>query len=183
MHTRLRFFAVLFASLLIAWIFIRTVKDSLLDLTRIANESMLPYLTPGQTVLISKTSPCLKLPFLKLSFACTACEPGRAYVFRDPRNAKHRLVKFAVSAPVLTGAATGSGTRDIIWFTQSLGAALTPLDRYRACYFEGSNRAHSVDSRQFGPVPLENIEGKIIYPAIRMARPPVASSPPGRIEL
>ena len=42
-----RFALVVFLSLAGAWLLARILKDSVIDLARVTNESMLPYLKPG----------------------------------------------------------------------------------------------------------------------------------------
>ena len=179
-----RFVFVVCLSLLGAWLLARTLKDSLFDLARVTNESMLPYLQPGQRVLLSRLAPCLHAPFTLTSFWCRPCEAGKAYVFRHPHKANVRLIKFA--APFSPN--TGTLRRDIMWFTdgnRSLVAtsdpAVTPdlkMTEQNACFFVGSNADVSVDSRQFGPVPLEFVYGKVLYPALQADRMPGAPQSP-----
>jgi hypothetical protein len=129
---------------------VHACKSSFIDTYRVTNESMLPYLTPQANVIIRKTSPCLRIPFTQIRFGCTPCETGRAYVFRNPQNPGQKLVKFA----------------QINLFTRDLKPGASNINSARSCYFEGSNKENSVDSRHFGAVPFENIEGKVIYPII-----------------
>ena len=166
-----RFLIVVIAALLAAWIVARVCKDSLFDVARVTNESMLPFLRPGQRVLLSRVAPCLHLPFSGISFACRPCEPGRAYVFRHPAKKNVRLIKFAASF----GGVTADIQRDIMWFTDgnattvATGAvASKPMTAQNACFFLGSNSGVSVDSRQFGPVPLHLVEGKVLLPALQV---------------
>lgn len=137
------------------WLIVQTLKTSVIDFARVTNESMLPYLRPQQLLVIAKTAPCVRNPLAGQAMWCRACETGRAYVFKDPRNASRKLVKFAVAAPA------------IIWFTQGAAGALNPSGDEGFCYFEGSNCEQSVDSRHFGPVRLGEILGKVIYPDIQ----------------
>jgi signal peptidase I len=165
MRRYLRLAAVVSISIVVGWIFVRAVQFSIVDFARVANESMLPYLKPGQIILINKFKPCLKLPFTELRFFCGPCTVGRAYLFPHPAHPRQKLVKFAAAVPRETK--TSRLQRDIIWFTH--GAPLTAQSASVAgtCYFEGSNRENSIDSRQFGAIPLEKIEGEIIYPHIK----------------
>ncbi len=164
-----RFLFVVIVSLFAAWFVARLCKDSLFDIARVTNESMLPFLRPGQRVLLSRVVPCLHLPLTGMSFACRPCEPGSAYVFRHPAKKNIRLIKFA--APFDT--ASTELRRDIMWFTDGNAATVAtgavvskPMTAQNACFFLGSNSSVSVDSRQFGPVPLELIEGKVLLPAL-----------------
>lgn len=123
-------------TLFLAWLMLKIIKESVVEISYVANESMLPYLTPRQFVVIGKFAPCLHVPFTSVRLFCSPCRAGHAYVFRNPQNISQRLVKFATSAAETS------------------------------CYFEGSNRENSVDSRHFGRVPVEKVEGKILYPNI-----------------
>ncbi len=160
-------------ALIVAWFIARTIKDSVVDVARITNESMLPYLWPGQRVLISRLSPCLHMPVSGKSVACRPCEAGKAYIFMHPQTAGMKLVKFAVDFPAARRDAILR--RDIMWFTEgertllSAAAVATQnasytMNRDNACFFVGSNAEISVDSRHFGPVPLEMVLGRIVYP-------------------
>ena len=147
-----------------AWLLVAGVRFSVFDVARVSNESMLPFLKPGQIIVINKLRPCIKFPFTSLRFFCSPCETGRAYLFPHPLKPTQKLVKFAATP----GAeATPPGLRrDIIWFTDGFQPAAPSRSGPASCYFEGSNREHSVDSRQFGAVPLENIDGKVVYPPV-----------------
>jgi signal peptidase I len=169
-----RFMLVVLISLAAAWVLARLIKDSVIDVSRVSNESMLPYLQPGQRVLLSRLTPCLHLPFTGQSFWCRPCEVGQAYVFRHPHKTNMRLIKFAAAFR----ADTDSLRRDIMWFTDGNRASLATGSRaaphdvkmteQNACFFVGSNTDVSVDSRQFGPVPLELVQGKVLYPVVQM---------------
>lgn len=168
-----RFALVVFLSLAGAWLLARFLKDSVIDLARVTNESMLPYLKPGQRVVLSRIAPCLHLPFSSAVFWCRPCEVGSAYVFRHPHKANVRLIKFA--APFQKEA--DALRRDIMWFTDGNRASVatgstlaqreTVMTEQTACFFVGSNRDISVDSRQFGAVPLELVQGKVVYPELQ----------------
>lgn len=148
-------------------------KTSVLDFARVTNESMLPHLKPHQLLVIAKYSPCIKNPVTGGALFCRACEPGSAYVFADPRAPQRKLVKFALdrarekpgenpplsflqAPPLLLGN----------WFTQGIRNGLEPAHAGISCYFEGSNRRESVDSRHFGRVPVSKIYGRVIYPRV-----------------
>ena len=168
---------IVLLSVAAGWLLVHAVKFSLVDFARVTNESMLPYLRPQQILVINKTAPCLRNPLSGQALWCRACEAGKAYVFYDPRMPSRKLVKFALNAPAATRPARvendpnasrlGRFQRDIIWFTQGSTSALKPSGNDGFCYFEGSNREQSVDSRHFGAVPVGEILGKVIYPRIQ----------------
>ncbi|AFM14751.1 S26 family signal peptidase [Turneriella parva] len=166
-----RFLILVLLSLGAAWLFAHFIKETIVDIARVSNESMLPYLKPGQRVVFSRFAPCLHLPGAKVGFACRPCEAGRAYVFRHPHKKNLRLVKFAVPF----AEAMPSLRRDIMWFTDGKPNRVEtdvplpmPMDAHNACFFVGSNTDVSVDSRQFGPVPLELVEGEVLWPALQL---------------
>lgn len=169
---KIRPFLIVAVSLAAAWLLARTLRDAVFDITRVSSESMLPYLEPGAVLVTSRSAPCVHLPFVRKGIFCTPCEPGEAYVFRHPRQHAQKLVKFAVSpAEFLDGKArTKSG--DIIWFTeriqtrQSTATPTMPVTEMPQCFFIGSNSARSVDSRDFGPVAAELVEGRVVYPRL-----------------
>lgn len=169
-----RFLFVVLLSLAAAWLLAYVIKETIVDIARVSNESMLPYLRPGQRVVLSRFAPCLHLPGAATGFACRPCVAGRAYVFRHPHKKNLRLVKFAAAF----ADAVPKLRRDIMWFTDGkpdrVAAEVTlpmPLHAHNACFFVGSNTAVSVDSRQFGAVPLELIEGEVIWPALQLQPP------------
>ena len=144
--------------LCVAWSFTKIVQSSFFDIARVTNESMLPFLKQGDLLVIDKAAPCLKIPFTQQKFFCRSCEIGHAYVFQNPLDARRYLVKFAV--------AKAHQTSDIIWFTQQSINKAASFDAKTSCFFEGSNTEHSIDSRHFGPIQLQEIVGKVVYPPI-----------------
>lgn len=179
MKSSLRLTPVVLASLAGGWLIVHTLKTSVIDFARVTNESMLPHLRPRQILAISKANPCLRNPLTGRALWCSACEAGKAYVFYDPRMPSRKLVKFALNAPAATRpvselqrdlhlpqANANHANSSLIWFTQGSAGALKPSGNDGFCYFEGSNREQSVDSRHFGAVPVGEILGKVIYPRI-----------------
>lgn len=171
MKKKTRAWPVVLFSLCIAWLFSRIVRDSLMDVARVTNESMLPYLAPGTRLVISRLSPCAHLPLSGKAIFCRPCEPGQAYVFWDPQQPQRRLVKFAIAKEEFTKGSARVASGDIISFTPRAPKAAFPVEQAMLetplCYFIGSNSDNSVDSRDFGPVAAENVAGKVIYPILR----------------
>lgn len=156
-------------TLLVSWAALKLVHDSVFEFMRVENESMLPYFPPRTLVGVLHTNPCLRLPFLKKGFLCSACSPGEAYVFEHPTMPDEKLIKFAVSSKEFNEGRAHLASGDIIWFTTQ-GAKKDSVDipvrssNENVCYFIGSNSEHSIDSRTFGPIPAESIEGRVLYP-------------------
>lgn len=164
----LQVYFVVVAALCAAWLLSRILRDVFIDVARVTNESMLPYLVPGQKLVISRLSPCLHLPFMQRGVACGPCNPGDAYVFRLPGRGEQRLVKFAVSKEEFDSGSARIASGDIISFTPRTAAvSQLPETGRPVCYFVGSNGERSVDSRDFGPVPADAVEGRVVYPQHR----------------
>ncbi|GAB4439562.1 MAG: hypothetical protein OHK0011_22130 [Turneriella sp.] len=164
----LQVYLVVAASLGVAWLISRIARDVLVDFARVTNESMLPYLLPGQRLVISRLSPCLHLPFMRRGVACGPCNPGDVYVFRLTERSEQRLVKFAVTKEEFDSGSARIASGDIISFTPRTAALSQPPETGRpVCYFVGSNGERSVDSRDFGPVPADAVEGRVVYPQHR----------------
>lgn len=178
LNKKLRLPLVVLMSLFGGWLLVHSLKTGLMDFARVTNESMLPYLKPQQLLVILKTNPCLRNPLSGQALWCRSCETGKAYVFRDPRAPGRKLVKFAMASPPADAPRAADLRRDIIWFTQGAAGALNPRSGDGFCYFEGSNREQSVDSRHFGAVPVGEILGKVIYPQIQYREEPAGNTPP-----
>lgn len=165
---KLRPYFIIAATLVLGLAITHAIRKTLFDFVRVANESMLPYLVPGQAVVLARFAPCIHLPFPETGVFCSPCTPGRAYVFRHPKNAEHRLIKFAVSEEQFRRGSAQLQTGDIISFTVQAAPSLVPETGLHsgapACYFVGSNAEHSVDSRNFGAVPAASVEGLVIFP-------------------
>lgn len=143
------------------------LHESVVGVSRVQNESMLPYLKPGDWVLYIKWQPCVRIPFTQVAFACSPCVVGHAYIFAEPKHRRHKLVKFA--AAEIENRQSADYKRDIISFTQHKAmSAHAPL--VNSCYFLGGNLENSIDSRSFGRIPLDAIEGEVVYPRIVMPR-------------
>jgi len=158
-------YLVVAAAIGLAWLISRIARDVFVDFARVTNESMLPYLVPGQRLVISRLSPCLHLPFVQRGVACKPCAPGSAYVFRHPVGNGQRLVKFAVTKEEFYSGSARILKGDIISFTPRTPTPSDPAETGRLlCYFVGSNGERSIDSRDFGPVPADEVEGRVVYP-------------------
>lgn len=164
MHRYLRPALIVATTVAGGWLLVAALRFSVFDIARVSNESMLPFLKPGQIIFVNKLRPCLKLPFTGIRFFCSPCETGRVYLFPNPLKPAQKLVKFA-TAPY-AGTTLPEIRRDIIWFTDGFEPIAQSGSDKASCYFEGSNREHSIDSRQFGAVPLEKIYGKVVYPPV-----------------
>lgn len=170
MNRKPRAWPVVVVSLCLAWLISRIVRDTLIDVARVTNQSMLPYLSPGKRLAISRLSPCIHLPLSSKAFFCKPCEPGKAYVFDDPQQPQRKLVKFAVSKEEFTTGVARLESGDIISFTPRAPATAFPAQQTMLehfCYFIGSNSENSIDSRHFGPVAADRVAGKVIYPTLR----------------
>ena len=66
-----------------------------------------------------------------------------------------------------------------MWFTQGEHASLSAtasapqqvaetMNRDHTCYFVGSNAEISVDSRNFGPIHMHAVLGKVVFPQVTL---------------
>lgn len=137
----------------------------------ITSDSMKPTLMRGDRVLVRRRR-----------FSPSALpRRGAIVMFRDPRDPESRLIKRVIGLPneVVT----------IAWGRVYInGKPLTEPYLYQATdgywhgtipgdsvFVMGDNRFASDDSRDFGPVPLDNLEGEVVlryYPLSRFGRLP-----------
>ncbi len=127
---------------------------------RVTDVSMLPTLSEGQIFLIHKWIYHLHRP-----------QRGDVVVFRPPRQDRWRYVKRVIAAegdsifiregtvflngePLKEPYARGRTTPEMESLSIPAGT----------CFVLGDNRPESEDSRQFGPLPLSRIEGKLQIP-------------------
>ncbi|HNX73155.1 MAG TPA: signal peptidase I [Spirochaetales bacterium] len=112
-------------------------KTFVLDVAQVHGKSMLPSLVEGDIVLVFKAAYGLRNPF-----------GGYLILWRMPRN-RDIVVAFK----------PGSESTIIkrVWIQEPL-----VLDQQTGIFLLGDNNSESVDSREFGPVPMSNILGSVI---------------------
>lgn len=132
-------------------------EQFILNAGRVTDVSMVPTLVPGSYYLINKYVYHFRLP-----------RRGEIVVIRPPGKERWRYIKRVVALPqetlsVVSGRvhingrpleepyASGSTHPD-------LGPRVVPEGSY---FLLGDNRAESEDSRHFGYVPFERVEGKV----------------------
>ena len=137
----------------------------------ITSDSMKPTLIRGDRVLVRRRR-----------FSPSALpRRGAIVMFRDPRDPESRLIKRVIGLPnevvtIAWGRVYINGkpltepylhqTTDGYWH------GIIPGD---SVFVMGDNRFASDDSRDFGPVPLDNLEGEVVlryYPLSRFGRLP-----------
>ncbi len=146
------------------------VRPFVLEAFYIPSESMVPTLEVGDRVFVNK-----------FVYRFTEPERGDIIVFRSVEGEGEDLIKRVIGAPgdrvaVRNGVLHVNGEPQ----EESYLRDGRPLDRgpygptrlsEREVFMMGDNRANSRDSRFFGPVPLENIEGEafvIFWPPWRI---------------
>ena len=121
--------------------------------------SMEPTLKPGDRVLAAKSAYRFSNP-----------HRGDLVVFKDPRNPEEDLIKRVVGLPGDTVAIRDAvlyinGQREMEPYVDYpmidatyFGPVKVPAGKV---FVMGDNRGNSVDSRSFGPVPEDNLLGKV----------------------
>lgn len=138
-------------SAVIAWFLVNFV----IQFCVVRHSSMYPTLEHGERLLINKVAPKYRLPVR-----------GEIIVFADPRNSRSLLVKRVVGLPgdtvqiqdgvVLVNGEPFPEVPTVRLHRESRGPVTVPPG---AVYVLGDNRPVSLDSREFGPIPLRSIEG------------------------
>ncbi len=137
------------------------VREHILKPYRIPTGSMAPTLAPGDHILSNQ-----------LFFSDHNPAAGDVVIFKSPQDVKTDFIKRIVGIPGDTvemrnglvtvngrppaGPRSGGSAAD----TGAFGPVRVPSDSY---FVMGDNRAHSKDSRQFGPVPRHLIRGKPVF--------------------
>lgn len=129
----------------------------LLSTGRVTDVSMLPTLSEGQYFLINKSVYQFRRP-----------RRGEIVVFRPPRKERWRYVKRVIAVggdSVLIRSGQVLVNETLLRESYAKGKThpdVGPLAVPKGfCFVLGDNRAESEDSRHFGPIPLDSIDGKI----------------------
>jgi signal peptidase I len=139
----------------------------LLDIMRVQGVSMLPTLRPFQVIYVNRTAFGLLVPVVNdyiLRWAVP--RQGDLVVFLNPLDG-HLAVKRCIGEP-------GEPIR-LLQESVQIGGRCLPISReqharllpYRgvprsAIFVAGDNPGSSVDSRDYGVVPIENVYGRVI---------------------
>ncbi len=148
---------------------------------KIEGSSMQPTLTEGQYLLVDKLSYARVardslasvLPFVdddsstNQLFAFHSPEPGEVIVFHSPMDPSHDFVKRVIAGPgdtveIHEGRVLVNGVvRDEPYSTHPDRRTVPRIEVPRGNYYVlGDNRRASNDSRDWGPLPAENIVGR-----------------------
>ena len=132
-------------------------EERVLSAGRVTDVSMLPTLQPGEYYLINKFSYRLSPP-----------QRGDVVVIRAPDNPKWFYIKRVVglggeTLKIASGRVSINGKPlEEPYAKGETHPKLGPLQiPAGSLYLLGDNREESQDSRQFGPIPMEKIVGKI----------------------
>jgi signal peptidase I len=139
----------------------------LLDIMRVQGVSMMPTLRPRQVIYVNRTAFGLLVPF-RNNYVLRWGGPrkGQLVVFRNPLDG-HLAVKRCVGEP-------GEPIR-LLDESVQVGGRTLPISReqharllpYRgvpsaSIFVAGDNPLASVDSRDYGVVPIEDVYGRVI---------------------
>jgi len=153
---------------MIAFIIALIFKTFALDLVIVRGESMTPTITPGTIALVWRCAYGIRLPFIR-SYVVrwNPPIPGDIVVAEPSTDTLRRAVKrvFEVGpaymhseAGVLTGRGGTIPLPDSA-LAQLSGTTFILPDRL---FLVGDNALVSFDSREYGPVPIEKIVGKVL---------------------
>lgn len=144
------------------------LKAFLLDLVLVRGDSMVPTIAPGTVALVARFAYGLRLPFFGTYLVRWGLpSPGDIVLVDDAGGGARRSVKrvfetgpafINAEAGVLTGR---SGSIPLAG-TDSLRVAGYSFIPHGRVFIIGDNAAVSLDSRDYGPVPIEKIAGKVI---------------------
>jgi signal peptidase I len=143
-------------------------KSLVIDLVIVRGESMVPTIGPGTVAVVLRCAYGLWLPVAE-RYAVRWAEPrpGDVVLLSATANQSRRAIKrvFEVGPAFIrleAGMMEGRGGFAETGASASLrmgGSRFVPADRV---FVVGDNEAVSRDSREYGPVPIENITGKVL---------------------
>jgi len=138
-------------SVLLAWL----IVNYLAQMCVVNQSSMYPTLAHGDRILVNKLAPRYRLP-----------ERGEIVVLADPRGVEKSLIKRVVGLPgdtveIQNGLILVNGDPfPEVPTVQTECEDQAPVTvQPGSLYVMGDNRPVSLDSRDFGPVPLTSVEG------------------------
>jgi len=135
------------------------------DLVVVGGVSMLPTAAPGTIGLVARCAYGVVLPGGYL-VRWSDPEPGDVVLLASTEGA-NAVKRVFETGPAYLGASAGvlSGRGGVV---QLYGAALSRLAGSvyvpaGSVFVVGDNRAESFDSRDYGPVPIEKVRGKVLF--------------------
>ncbi len=147
---------LLFGAVIVVLLLVRTL---VIEPVRVRSDSMTPTLPAGAVLLIDKASFLARQP-----------RRGELIVTADPRSGES-IVKRVVaiggdSVGIEDGILIVNGVRVVEDYIDNdamdgsyFGPDLVPADHV---FLLGDNRANSVDSRAFGPVDVDDVDGRVL---------------------
>jgi signal peptidase I len=156
-------------AILLAALVVLAVKVFVLDAAVVDGPSMLPSLRPGSLVLVLRCAYGLRSPSgTGYILAWASPRRGDIVAARNPEDGLAIVKRVAAVGPVWLSVAAGHllgpGLDAALSMEQAVraeaGLELPP----RACFLLGDNPPESLDSRDYGPVSLDLVAGKVILP-------------------
>jgi signal peptidase I len=144
------------------------VKVCLFDLVIVKGDSMVPAIAPGTIALVARCAYGLRIPISGAYLLRWKTPlPGDIVLVEGAAGKARRSVKRVFeTGPAFIKAEAGmlSGSGDAVPMAASdslrvAGSSFVPRGRV---FIVGDNAAVSYDSRDYGPVPIEKIAGKVI---------------------
>ena len=143
-------------------------KAFIVDLVIVRGESMVPTIVPGTVALVARCAYGIRLPVGERYVVRWAePSPGDIVLVAATAGQSRRAIKrvFEVGPAFIrleAGVMTGRGGSAEIGPSASLhinGSRFVPANRV---FVVGDNKPVSLDSREYGPVPIEKIAGKVL---------------------
>jgi len=151
-----------------AAMFALLLKIFVIDLVIVRGDSMVPTIVPGTLALVSRSAYGIRLPFVgTYVMRWNKPYPGDIVLAEPVAGSKRRAVKrifevgpayLLAEAGVLTGRG-GSLPLQGAALVRLSGSTFISADKI---FLVGDNDSVSYDSRDYGPVPIEKIVGKVL---------------------
>lgn len=149
------------------------IKAFILDVAVVDGRSMRPLLEPGELVLVLRCAYGLRAPFGP-GYLCRWARPARGEVVAaaNPRDGQAVVKRVAAAGPAALSVAAGR------LLGPGLDAALSEEQAARleeefaagsggrlpegSVFLLGDNPTESIDSRDYGPLPVEALSGRVL---------------------
>ncbi|HET7838120.1 MAG TPA: signal peptidase I [Rectinemataceae bacterium] len=142
-------------------------KAFILDFAVVDGRSMLPSLEPGSVVLVLRCAYGLSRPFGG-GYLATWASPRRGDLVAgsNPRNGEAIVKRAAAVGPatlvVEAGRLLGPGIDVELRGQAEAGLGPNPKVPRGSLFLLGDNPGESIDSRDYGSVPIESLSGKVL---------------------
>ncbi len=150
------------------------VKFLVLDAAVVDGRSMLPLFKPGSVILVFRSSYGIKNPFGPGYLARWAApRPGDVVAAANPRDGRVLVKRVAAVGPAELAVAAerlvGPSVDAFLGRERAAALGTRLLVPEGSVYLLGDNQLESVDSREYGPLPIDLVYGRVLAPRARAA--------------